>query len=243
MNKWVMNLMGIICIALAAVFFYERQISDHQPPVIRIPDTEITYTDDMDKTALLEGVTAVDDKDGDVTKFLIVEEPKIIPSKDGAEVVVTYVAKDSSNNIVKKERKVSYNTQESSDGVLPEDGQNAGGEDQVSPEDAARQAAETDALMAEMWAKTAHAELPSGSPLLVLSVTAVTVQAGQEFSPLQYVKQITDDTTSEERLYGNIQVSDDYDVNTPGTYQVYYRVTDEDGNPSNLAALTLNVTQ
>ena len=65
-------------------------------------------------------MTAVDDKDGDVTDTLIVESIK--PQPTGDEAVVTYVAKDSSHNVTKATRKVTYSAsdEDTSGGAEPQ---------------------------------------------------------------------------------------------------------------------------
>ena len=55
----------------------------------------------MDEALLLEGVTAVDEKDGDVSDSLLVEK---VAGTNGKEVIVTYVARDGANNVGKASR-------------------------------------------------------------------------------------------------------------------------------------------
>lgn len=77
--------------ALIAVcaFFYLQM--DRTAPVITLPDTD----------QLLEGVTAYDSHDGDVTASLLIE--KVTETGNG-EVIVTYAAMDSSNNVAELSR-------------------------------------------------------------------------------------------------------------------------------------------
>ena len=70
-------------------------------PVITLPDTEQTYTTGTDTDQLLEGVTAYDSHDGDVTASLLIE--KVTETGNG-EVIVTYAAVDSSNNVAEQSR-------------------------------------------------------------------------------------------------------------------------------------------
>lgn len=48
---------------------------------------------------LLKGVSAIDDVDGDVTESIVIE--KLARTSDG-NILVTYAALDSSNNVTKK---------------------------------------------------------------------------------------------------------------------------------------------
>lgn len=90
--------------ALIAVcaFFYLQM--DRTAPVITLPDTEHTYTTGTDTDQLLEGVTAYDSHDGEqfnVTASLLIE--KVTETGNG-EVIVTYAAMDSSNNVAELSR-------------------------------------------------------------------------------------------------------------------------------------------
>ena len=64
-------------------------------------DTAIGYQDGMTDEELLSGVTATDETDGDVTGSLVVE--KVSEVGDGT-VIVTFGARDRSNNLVKASR-------------------------------------------------------------------------------------------------------------------------------------------
>lgn len=83
-------------------FLYVNQ--DKNAPEITFPETAIVYEDGMAKEELLEGITAYDSEDGDVTDALVVE--KISTASDG-RVIVTYAAVDSANNVTQKSRMLS----------------------------------------------------------------------------------------------------------------------------------------
>lgn len=76
---------------------------DRTAPAISFADEDrkLVYTENMKEEELLEGVSAVDDVDGDVTDSVLIE--KISEMADG-NVIVTYAALDSSNNVAKKTR-------------------------------------------------------------------------------------------------------------------------------------------
>lgn len=100
-------------IALAGVFVADAALIaasaflylnlDRTAPAISFADndTRLVYTETMSDEKLLEGVSAFDDVDGDVTGSLVVE--KVSETADG-NVIVTYAALDSSNNVAKKSR-------------------------------------------------------------------------------------------------------------------------------------------
>lgn len=79
--------------------------TDHTGPVITF-DYDITFTEGQDVNALLEGVNAVDSRDGDVTANVMVDSLIVLSGNEFAKV--TYSAKDNSNNITKASRIVQY---------------------------------------------------------------------------------------------------------------------------------------
>ena len=87
-----------VLVALCAFFYLQM---DRTAPVITLPDAELTYTTGTNTDKLLEGVTAYDSHDGDVTDSLLIE--KVTETGNG-EVIVTYAAVDSSNNVTELSR-------------------------------------------------------------------------------------------------------------------------------------------
>lgn len=105
MRKKLVFLLAFACIVLAGFVIGVRVRADQEGPVIAFGDEEITYTDGMDDEELLEGVTAKDAVDGDVSESLTVES--VYPVND-EEAIAVYVAKDSKNNITKEKRELPY---------------------------------------------------------------------------------------------------------------------------------------
>ena len=81
------------------IYLYANQ--DRTAPVISFSENEIIYTDGMEAQELLNGVSAYDEQDGDVSYSLLVE--KVSRTAEG-QAVVTYAAKDASNNVAKSSR-------------------------------------------------------------------------------------------------------------------------------------------
>lgn len=252
MKKVMISVMLVLCAALIAICILLYRKMDENAPKISVPDTQIAYTEGDPMDALLEGVTAYDEEDGDVSDSLQVEAIRTL--QGDKQAVVVYVAKDKSNNIVTKNRTIDYiavtekisvyeteqpkateNASESAGSDEPEGTQQPEneGEDAVDPaaEEAAAQAA----------AEAQFASLSDDSPRLTLTATKVAVAAGESFSPLSYVKEITDDKDKREELFRRIQISGEYDLSAPGTYELVYYVLDSDQNQSNQATLTLIV--
>ena len=74
--------------------------------MIQVPAEQISYREGAETKELLKGVTAMDDRDGDVSDSLLVE--KVLPSDDGSTAQVIYAAMDKSNNVTKAYRSVEY---------------------------------------------------------------------------------------------------------------------------------------
>lgn len=78
---------------------------DTEGPVIKDQNKEIEASIQDSDEKLLEGIQAMDEKDGDVSDSLIIESRKV--DKDGA-CILTYAAFDNSNNVSKGRRTVSF---------------------------------------------------------------------------------------------------------------------------------------
>ena len=94
--------MTLLCVVLLAVCAVLYVSEDRQGPEIRIPDGSVAYAQGDDTEVLLNGVTAADARNGDVSDTLRVVQVTDMSSLN--YVVVTYVAKDRSNNITKTDR-------------------------------------------------------------------------------------------------------------------------------------------
>lgn len=99
----------ILFICSAAVYIgcriYAGVMTDHTPPVISGGDAiEVSVEDPQEK--LLEGMTAEDDRDGDVTDSLVVQE--ISEFDDEGNRTVRYAAVDDSGNVGYYSRTMTY---------------------------------------------------------------------------------------------------------------------------------------
>jgi len=99
-----------ILIAVVLTFFvywiYRSTTADLTPPEITVVDgiPEISVLDDQ--AVLLQGVTAKDNRDGDVTDSILVENVYGITADN--LVTVTYAAFDRAGNVSKTQRQVRY---------------------------------------------------------------------------------------------------------------------------------------
>ena len=237
MKKGIVAGLIILCVALGAGTAAVIATSDRKGPEIEIPSgADVTYEEGSDTAPLLEGVTATDEKDGDVTDSLVIEN--IFPNDDHTSASVVYAAKDSHNNVSKATRRVNYK-------AAAED---TPAENEAAPEtDNSGAAAEepqqndTEGIKNETDAQMEIEALPAESPRLYLNTYEVTVEAGSELDKTSYIKEMTDDADSQESLFNQIEIDGDVDTAVPGDYTLTYHVTDSDGNRSNAAVLTVHV--
>ena len=111
-KKGLFILLGLICIAVvggSGALFVTRDKTG--PKIIVSEDRKIAYNTDSDKTVLLDGVTAIDEKDGDVSDSLRVES---VRNNEDGSLEVTYSAVDDSRNVTKLTCKVETLNQENS---------------------------------------------------------------------------------------------------------------------------------
>ncbi len=95
----------IIClIGLARTYFH----NDATPPVITMEEDTIAISVSDDESAILQGVTAADEKDGDVTDRIVVSSLTPFVGDEQAERIAVIAAFDSSNNIAFAKRSVTY---------------------------------------------------------------------------------------------------------------------------------------
>ncbi len=230
MKKGIVAGLIVLCVALGAGTAAVVVTDDRKGPEIELPaDGDVTYEEGSDTAPLLEGVTATDEKDGDVTDSLVIEN--IFPNDDHTSALVVYAAKDSHNNVSKATRRVNYKAAAED---TPAENESAPAAEEPQKNDTEGTKNETDAQM-EIEA------LPAESPKLYLNTYEVTVEAGNNLDKTSYIKEMTDDADSQESLFNQIEIDGDVDTAVPGDYTLTYHVTDSDGNRSNAAVLTVHV--
>lgn len=103
-------LSGLIILSAIALVGYIRildgRTNDNIAPTITMDQNEITISVQDDESVLLEGVTAQDNRDGDVTDSLTVDNISTF-NRDGKRYV-TIAAFDKSNNVGKATREITY---------------------------------------------------------------------------------------------------------------------------------------
>ena len=95
----ILTIANIILVVLCLVFFLQ---ADKKEPEFEFHETETVYREGMDVAKLLEGITAYDDADGDISNRIVLE--KIIENEKEDNVVVYYAVSDKTGNVAKCSR-------------------------------------------------------------------------------------------------------------------------------------------
>ncbi|SCP96244.1 immunoglobulin-like domain-containing protein [Anaerobium acetethylicum] len=242
-------IVGISCfivMVLAGMGIYMIAAEDRKGPEIVFDSREISYRKGGDEALLLEGVTAVDEREGDVSDSLIVES--IIPFIDGDTLKVIYAAKDGSNNITKSSRVITYRSDSEAD---EEEGAEAGEEDagaatagESGDGEEEKDTKSKDAKDSNTVDSEGNDDVEGEMPALVLTVNKVTLKKGEAFNYMNYIESITDNEDDERTLFRRLRVNGDaVDTDTTGTYEILISVVDTDGNRSEAETLIVNVVK
>lgn len=257
-QRVVTGLLTAGCIALAGAGYMTYKNQDRTAPEIKVDQSEkIAYTEGEDYGKLLEGVTAQDDKDGDLTSEVFVE--KVVPvSKKKA--VVYYGVTDKAKNVGTASREVTYQAAEDTD-AAEETVQDTASEDTTQKTDEksekktkkkskkakAKKTAE-EKKVEETAQDAAAADQQSGvlqpngtRPAMKLAEEAKTIARGTSFNALNEVTDAVDDKDDRDTLFRGLHIDGNYNVNQAGTYTLQYYVQDSDGNTSDPITFTLTV--
>lgn len=111
-KNWKLLVLLAVCLGVLVGYrIFDGLRTDSTAPEITISDSAVPELSVYAPEALLEGVSATDDRDGDVTASIVVES--IGGMMDDGTVTVTYAAFDSSGNVAKRKRTVRYTDYES----------------------------------------------------------------------------------------------------------------------------------
>lgn len=109
--KWLISLVFVFsCVVFVAYNVKARMLEDHTPPVITCEEDTVTISakdeEEVQQEALLEGVTAKDNRDGDLTSSIRIASMSHFIAT--GKRTVTYVVFDKANQAGTLERTVIY---------------------------------------------------------------------------------------------------------------------------------------
>lgn len=249
-NKGLKITLTVIAVVLTVLSVLTVILTDSKGPKITVEQKSITYVNGDDKASLLDGVSAYDAVDGDVTVSLIVKDITVLNSGDTAKV--TYAARDNNNNISEAYRIVTYVDsdenysepddeamfQEITEGEVTEAEASAENtEAQATEEPVEDNTQETEEPTEEVKEEPQEEEKPEESerpqpkatenkpedktPKITLKQKSVNINVGQTFNPSDYIK-------SKENA-SSIAIDGAINVMAPGTYPLTFKVTGPDG--------------
>ena len=103
-------------VLFGAYWYQERIVKDQTGPVFNIDKNILVVSVKDDENALLNGITATDAKDGDVSESIIVEG--ISPFTGTDHRIINYVAFDSDNHVTHAKRELVYSDYTASKFIL-----------------------------------------------------------------------------------------------------------------------------
>lgn len=243
--------------AWLATTFIIKQNEDTVKPVITADKAEIQVSVNDGPEALLKGLKATDDKDGDITDKIIIGKQSRFIKKGISDV--TYLVFDSHNNVGKYTRKVEYTDYTSPkfnlskplvynvgvpvtilDRLTVKDSVEGDISNKIKVVSSNGNSQEEGVYnigveVTNRFGDTVSVELPVSvikfdrtAPILNLENYLVYHKAGSSFNPNDYLINAVLEN-GEDVDKEKIQVTDNVDTSAPGVYQVIYAYTDERG--------------
>lgn len=252
-EKSVVVILAALCAVISGFTLITVRGRDHTAPEI-IMEKKAIYYNGRDTSTLFDGVTAVDDRDGDVTDSLIIS--RIYPSGEGTGIV-TYAAKDSTNNVTMATRGFFYegydpndvtgiNNMKSPDVMgdaqgtetVEGDTQTPEGTADGTPDGAAEGESDETAEGTVDYDRLREENLAAGIPFVKLVQYEAAIERGSDFNVFRYIEEAVDDADSISTM---LRVDGAIDTTTAGEYELQIYAIDSDGNHSNIETLKITV--
>ncbi|HCT16100.1 MAG TPA: hypothetical protein DIW36_01580 [Ruminococcaceae bacterium] len=259
--KFIRILIAIVFIAVVGAWsvnvVLSKTVRDHTPPVITSDRDVLELSVKDDKSKLLTGLTATDDRDGDLTSEILVGTHSRFISEGVCDI--TYLVFDSNKNVGKFTRRTKYTDYTEPVFSLKEPLMFKSG-DTVSM---FTKISLTDCLDGDIsskvkivvndvdnsklgtyyvtfeasnsYADVVNRKLPVNivndtvdSPQIALTDYLIYVNVGDTVQPQKYIKSVTDKYDSNIGS-DKVEINSTVDTRTPGVHQVAYSYTDSRG--------------
>ena len=246
----VLGILNILLIAVCLVLYLGK---DRTAPELTLQEAEYVYEEDLPEHILLEGVTAWDEREGDVTDRVVVE--KIVTDTVKKAATITYGVADSEGNVQRVSRTLEMpiperpqlptageagNTGISIEPETEEAGQNSeAAEGNTAAEAETTQETET----GETTIQNAGSETGDGRPVIVFTSRELTIKTGEQPDWISVMGEVQDDKDAKETLLGTLEIKGEYDLEKTGEYYLTLSITDSDGNVSNAYPMKLMVEE
>ena len=259
-------------LAFALAIYYTQFYKDVVPPEIRMDADTVTVSVTDGDEALLRGVTAVDNRDGDISGTVLVDGVSQLTGPNSARV--RYIVFDAAENSATASRTVVYSDYEAPRiSVLRPLTYNVGdtialrgrviardclegnitSRIRLSSQDLSNRSAGIYHL--SIWVMNKLGDVSTVSlpvivreedpeaPVVELTDYLVYLERGEEFDPRTYFQTYSERADSLlHHTYEQLEVSGEVDTDTPGTYEVTYSATNSAGLTS-VAILTVVVEE
>ena len=101
-ERTIGTMLGMLNLILMAVCLVLYLGKDRSMPELTLQAVEFVYEEDLPEHILLSGVTARDNKDGDITDRVVIE--KIVTSRSRKTAIITYGVSDEAGNVKRASR-------------------------------------------------------------------------------------------------------------------------------------------
>ena len=242
----VIGAADVVLLVICLIFYLGRDRKG--PEIFFNEENQIVYSDGIDEELLLDGVTAVDEKDGDVSDSLLVEK---VAGTNGKEVIVTYVARDSSNNVGKASRAFTVASNYKGGDVLPVEAEIFETEDDTVIEPTTEIETESGMESSPSDRETGREEInkdennedsiAGANPVLILNSDVINTKKGTAPNCNEVIEIMSDDKDDYNTLYNNLKLVGQVKLNEEGDYPVTLYTIDTDGNKSENKNLIVKV--
>lgn len=243
----------LVLLVFGGVTAYDMTMIDRAAPQIRCDSDVIEISVRDPETVLLQGVTAWDDKDGDLTDMVMITNVSQLITEDTAKV--SYAVFDAANNMAVYSRKVRYTDYEKPRFQLSQPLVYTLG-DTISLLDRLMARDKLDGDISDSICVTAQnisqqtgvytitvqvtnslgdtASVPlkviirdtAREPMIQLKQYLVYLEAGRKFDAEDYIQQVKNARGIRDSV-ANVRIEDTVDENTPGSYHVCYTYSDQ----------------
>ena len=216
----ILGMLNLILIAVCLVLYLGKDCS---APEIVLQTVEYVYEEDLPERILLSGVSARDNKDGDISDRVVIE--KIVTSISQKTATITYGVADQAGNVKRASRTLVMPVLEKPE--LPTAGEAGNGGSAVS----------------EAVESVATETTTDSRPAITFTGRELRVKAGETPVWESVMGEVTDDKDTKEMLLGTLEVKGEYDLQKAGEFYLTLSVTDSDGNVSNEYPMKLIVEE
>ena len=235
---------GLNILLMAVGCFYFLRL-DRTAPEIILGEVDYVYEEDLPERILMEGVTAVDMQDGDLTAGVVIE--KVVTDEAKRTAAITYGVADRAGNVCRASRILDMPVEEKpqlpvageagnrgTGSVQEMEGQNPGTMEAEGTQESGRE---------ENTQQTAGSDSGGEKPALVFTARELRIKTGDTPEWSRVIGDIQDDKDPGEILLESLEVKGGYDTTKAGEYYLTLTVTDTDGNTSNAYPMKLVVVE